>query len=97
MGYSAVLVNRLSMLIIVYWAKDLPTWRRKLNFGALFDKELTGYHLYSWLTWILFPHFAIIFGNWSWGKEFLLLSFLFFFFSIEDFLWFVFNPKFGIK
>lgn len=87
------------------WAKNLPTWKpSKKNFlvklwGVILSgKELTGYHLSLFLLIILFFHFPYFFGvplnleNWT-----RTLSLYFIFSVVEDFLWFVINPYFGIK
>lgn len=87
------------------WAKNLPTWRPNPNkwyakfFGAIRDqKELTGYHIALWFTVLLFFHFPLFVGTtWNASFETDLLAGFFFFWILEDFLWFVFNPAFGIK
>lgn len=79
------------------WAKNLPTWRRRINLFGLLDKELTGYHLFSMLMWFTLPHFGLIFGGWTIHKELILIAYFLAFLVLEDFLWFVFNPAFGIS
>ena len=34
---------------------------------------------------------------WTWGLELRLIAFIILFFIVEDFLWFVLNPAFGIR
>ncbi len=87
------------------WAKNLPTWRSnpekwyvKVICFILNKKELTGYHLAFWLQTLLFFH-APLFWRFSWNislEAHIIASFLLFM-MLEDFLWFVFNPAFGIK
>lgn len=87
------------------WAKNIPAWRPDPNkwYSKLFrilmsDKELTGYHLAIWTTTLLFFHLPFFLETaWSASLETDLLGGYFLFWMAEDFLWFVFNPAFGIK
>lgn len=82
------------------WAKNLPTWRIKNKWTKIIMREyhLTGYHLYLMLTVISFLHFPFFFAvDWSLSKEFIVLGLYFVIFLIEDFLWFVLNPHYGLK
>jgi hypothetical protein len=82
------------------WASKLPTWKfqhpwfRYIPGG---NKPLTGYHLYLWWLLITIPHFSFLFTEWTLGKEFFTLSFVIFILRLEDFLWFVLNPSYGIR
>ncbi len=82
------------------WAKKLPTWRYGppwlLN---LFNgKELTGYHFWLFTMFVLFFHLPVLFSpRWSWPLEFSVLSSLALFTVFWDYLWFVFNPSFGLR
>lgn len=83
------------------WARRLPTWRisgrwtRRL-FG---NRAITGYHLYSQVFLITVLHLPYALGlvEPSWKAEFRILSFLLLFWVVEDFLWFVVNPAYGIR
>lgn len=81
------------------WAKKLPTWR----YGPpwilrLFNgKELTGYHFWLFSLFLLFFHLPVLFVPWSWMLEFTVLSGLSLFTVFWDYLWFVFNPSFGLR
>jgi len=83
------------------WAKNLPTWRlppshwvSKVFFGG---KEATGYHLWLNLFEYSFVQLVFVFIPFSWNIEFRLISFVFLLWVIEDFLWFLINPKYGIR
>lgn len=82
------------------WAQRLPTWRyyrpwfKYLPGG---NKPLTGYHSYLWSLLFIYSHLAFLFTIWSIGKELIILSFLIFVLRLEDFLWFVLNPNYGIS
>jgi len=76
------------------WATGLPTWRLENRWTRLFfgGRPLTGYHLYVHLLML----YALGLARPSWAIELRLLAFLMLFFIIEDFLWFLFNPRFGL-
>ncbi len=84
------------------WAKKLPTWYQKSGspriFYKSFSKPLTGYHFIGLLFMILFFHSAFFFGlPWTLANEVKILVSFFIVILSEDFLWFVFNPYFGLK
>jgi hypothetical protein len=79
----------------------LPTWRicnrwTKIFYGC---RPLTGYHFWLQLFVFLIAHltFALGLSRWSWAMELRVIGFVIIFFLIEDFLWFVLNPAFGIR
>ncbi len=83
------------------WAKNLPTWRienhwlLKVFFGG---RAMTGYH--AWVISFIFLlfHLPIAFTDqWSWSFEGRVIGGFILFWIVEDFLWFVLNPGFGIK
>ncbi|MBI5865356.1 MAG: hypothetical protein HZB38_12775 [Planctomycetes bacterium] len=82
------------------WAAKLPTWRLK---GGWFDRffpgrPLTGYHLWTLVFIALVAHLPFAFRvPWTWYGEFRAIAFVLFFWVIEDFLWFVLNPHYGLK
>jgi hypothetical protein len=82
------------------WADNLPTWRiskdhviARLLAGG---RELTGYHL--WVQTFVFSllHLVYLFEPISLKIEFQLFSFIFFVWIVEDFMWFLLNPAFGL-
>lgn len=83
------------------WAESLPTWRISNRWTKIFygNRPLTGYHL--WLQIFVFmmaqSPFALHFAPWSWSGELRVVGFVIVFFIIEDFLWFVLNPAYGIR
>jgi hypothetical protein len=83
------------------WATTLPTWRLENRWTRLFysSKPLTGYHLYVQLFIIGAIHLPFGLGlvPFTWAIEARLLSFFILFWILEDFLWFVLNPAFGLK
>ncbi len=83
------------------WAEALPTWRKKNRLTRLLigDKPLTGYHTFMWLSVAALLHSAYGLGlaTFSLRTEARVVSFLILFGVLEDFLWFVLNPSFGIR
>ena len=82
------------------WAANLPTWRIEhhwlldLFWGA---RPMTGYHAWVFPFIALFFHFPVAFSNaWSWAAEARIIACIMLFWLVEDFLWFVLNPAFGL-
>jgi hypothetical protein len=82
------------------WAANLPTWRIEKHW--LLDlfwggRAMTGYHAWTFPFIVLFFHFPLFFmGHWSWQAESRVLSCIMLFWIVEDFLWFVINPAYGL-
>jgi hypothetical protein len=80
------------------WASKLPCWRiRNKLITFIIGKELTGYHVAMLLMFGLIFHSIFIFKPWTLGAELIVLALLTLYFVVEDFLFFVLNPYFGIK
>ena len=83
------------------WAAKFPTWKIENQWTRRFlnGKPLTGYHFYFLLFMFCIAHlpYGLGFIPVSLSSELRILAFVTFFFIVEDFLWFVFNPAFGIK
>lgn len=83
------------------WARSLPTWRfsNRWTRALIGAREITGYHVWVHLFVFLIAHlpYAIAPELLGWGVELRILAFLVFFWILEDFLWFVFNPAFGVR
>lgn len=83
------------------WAANLPTWRVENHW--LLDyfwggRPLTGYHVWVFLFMALVFHFAFfLHGRHSLRLELRVLGSLALFWILEDFLWFVLNPAFGLS
>ncbi|MDR2219057.1 MAG: hypothetical protein LBE24_00565 [Methylobacillus sp.] len=83
------------------WAANLPTWRIPNNwwldtfFGG---REMTGYHAWIFSCVALFFHWPVLFnGHWTWRIEARLIGCTILFWLVEDFLWFVLNPAYGLE
>ncbi|MBI3726234.1 hypothetical protein HY251_20085 [bacterium] len=82
------------------WAAELPTWRYQSRLTDLLygGRPLTGYHLWLQLFVLAFAHLPVAFGTpWSLRVEARVLSFVILFWIVEDFLWFVLNPHYGLS
>jgi len=82
------------------WAEDLPTWRITDPWiVALWSgRPLTGYHLSILIFVFIMVHFPFVLGlDWSWALERRVLGFYILFWVLEDWLWFVINPAYGLK
>ncbi len=87
------------------WAKNLPCWRPKPDSAAakiysLFmgGKELTGYHAVMFFLPLAILHFPFVAGiKWTLVRELEVFSNYFLLAVFWDFLWFVWNPQYGLK
>jgi len=83
------------------WASNLPTWR--IEHHWLLDifwggRPLTGYHAWAFSFMFLVFHAGVfITQKWSWRLETRIIASIMLFWVIEDFLWFILNPAFGIS
>ncbi|MFC1663083.1 hypothetical protein ACFL04_02890 [Patescibacteria group bacterium] len=81
------------------WASRLPTKRfnNDLVKSISGGRPITGYHLMMLLTILVLIHLPVFFTDWSWYNEAKIIGFFILMLTIEDFLWFVFNPDWGIS
>ena len=82
------------------WAANLPTWRlsKSSRLRWLFGgRQITGYHAYAFAFMAAAFHLPpVLFGQFSFAVEARILASLASFWMVEDFLWFAFNPAFGL-
>lgn len=82
------------------WAESLPTGHFKNKFTKiLWGKEwITAYHLWLALLIFTFLHFPFWFGHvWTLSIELQLIAGFLYGILLEDILWFVMNPYYGIR
>lgn len=82
------------------WAQDLPTWTYGPEWMTkiLNGKSITGYHTFFLVLFLpAMFHFPLFFTQWTVSKELVIIGAFFFFVVVEDLMWFVFNPKYGLK
>lgn len=81
------------------WAAKTPGWRIEKGWLVRITggRPITGYHFYMIIFMIALVHLPLFFVSWSWRLECLLIGFYLGMVLVEDFLWFVFNPYYGIK
>lgn len=82
------------------WAADLPAWRLKNRWTRKFlgARPLTGYHVYFQLFLLLLLHlpYGLSLLRPSLAAELRIIAFGLLFWIVEDFLWFVLNPNYGV-
>ncbi len=81
------------------WAANLPTWRIDDSWlNALWGgKTITGYHVWVFAFVALAFHLPVfMLSAWSPKLEARIIGSIMVFWIAEDFLWFVFNPAFGL-
>ncbi len=86
------------------WAADLPTWYRVRPWYArvfsflLSGKPLTGYHAIMFFVPLASFHVGLAFGQpWSLGLEARLIASYLLWAAVWDFLWFLWNPHYGLR
>lgn len=83
------------------WAANLPTWKVENRWTRMFfsGKPLTGYHVFLILFMLTIVHLPYAMGvvRPSLAVEMRIVSYFIFFSIVEDFLWFVLNPAFGLR
>jgi len=80
------------------WAKSLPCWRLNVFITKLIiGKEITGYHIYLMLMFLLLFHSPFLFLNWTLSGELFVLGLFYIYWILEDFMWFIENKHYGIK
>lgn len=80
------------------WGLNFPCWRMNnclINF--LLGKELTGYHFYMCLLFLLIFHSPFLFIQFNINNELMILGYYFWYWVIEDFLWFIESKHYGLK
>jgi hypothetical protein len=83
------------------WAAGLPTWRYQNRWTrrVLGARPITGYHLYFHLFVLVLAHLSYLLALVppTLTTELRIIAFVLLFWVLEDFLWFVFNPAFGVR
>lgn len=86
------------------WAQKLPCWRpdphsfvAKNYRRVMGEKPLTGYHIAIFSLGIIILHFPFSVTSWTLVKELEVFSAYFLLTVCEDFLWFMWNPHYGLR
>ena len=80
------------------WGLNFPCWRinnRIIN--LLINKELTGYHFYMCLMFLLLFHSPLLFIAFTLKTELTLLGYFFWYWVAEDFFWFCESKHYGLR
>lgn len=80
------------------WGLKFPCWRiNNRLISLLINKELTGYHFYMLLLFLLLFHSPFLFIVFTLKKELTILGLFFWYWVIEDFLWFAESKHYGLR
>ena len=80
------------------WARHLPTFRINIFITKLLiGKEITGYHIYMLLMFLVIFHLPLFFIPFTWRNESTIMGLMSIYWVIEDFLFFIVNPHFRLK
>ncbi|MBS1196343.1 MAG: hypothetical protein H6R18_128 [Proteobacteria bacterium] len=83
------------------WGANLPTWRVEEHW--LLDifwggRAMTGYHAWVFPFVALFFHLPLFFmGTWTPRLQCRVIGCIMLFWIVEDFLWFILNPAYGLQ
>jgi len=80
------------------WGLRFPCWtinNRIIN--LLINKPLTGYHFYMCLMFLLLFHSPFLFISWTIKKELTTMGLFFWYWIIEDFMWFAESKYYGLR
>jgi hypothetical protein len=80
------------------WALRLPTWRIDNRFTEfLIGKEITGYHFYLLLMFLILFHSPYLFIPFTLKTEVTLLGLFCWYWIAEDWFWFLENSMYGLR
>lgn len=82
------------------WAEKLPTKHFSSEIIKRFTEVgyITGFHIATGALIVAFAHFPVLFvQHWTWMNELTVIAFILLHFTVEDFLWFVYNPVYGLQ
>ena len=82
------------------WAEHLPTYKfsNPLSHLIMGNTPMTGYHVWLNATFVTFIHFPFFVGlAWTLPLELRFFGIFFFGAVLEDFFWFIFNPRYGLR
>ena len=80
------------------WGLKFPCWRvNNALTQLLLGKELSGYHFYMCLTFLLLFHSPFLFITFNLSNELFIMGFYFLYWIVEDFLWFIESKHYGLR
>ena len=82
------------------WAQKLPTFRFRIKLIDMLpglQGDFSGYHILLFISVMTLIHSVFLFIKWDIYTELILISAYMLITNLEDFLWFVFNPAYGVK
>jgi len=80
------------------WGVKFPCWRlNNALIRLLIGKELTGYHFYMCIMFLLLFHSPYLFIAYTLKRELTIMGLYFWYWVFEDFFWFVESKNYGIR
>jgi hypothetical protein len=80
------------------WALRLPCWRiNNCITNFILGKELTGYHFWMLMMFVVIFHSPCLFIHWTFKKELLTLGLFFWYWIVEDYFWFAESTYYGLR
>jgi len=80
------------------WGLKFPCWRiNNALIYLLIGKELTGYHFYMCIMFLLLFHSPYLFIAYTLKRELTIMGLYFWYWVFEDFFWFVESKNYGIR
>lgn len=80
------------------WGLKFPCWRiNNALIHLLIGKELTGYHFYMCVMFLLLFHSPYLFIKFTFKQELTILGLYFWYWIFEDFFWFIESKNYGLR
>ena len=80
------------------WGLKFPCWRiNNALIHLLIGKELTGYHFYMCVMFLLLFHSPYLFIAFTLKRELTIMGLYFWYWVFEDFFWFIESKNYGLR
>jgi hypothetical protein len=80
------------------WGLKFPCWRiNNVFIRLLIGKELTGYHFYMCIMFLLLFHSPYLFISFTLKRELTILGLYFWYWIAEDWFWFIESKNYGLR
>lgn len=80
------------------WGLRFPCWRiNNALIRLLIGKELTGYHFYMCIMFLLLFHSPYLFIVYTLKRELTIIGLYFWYWVFEDFFWFIESKNYGLR
>jgi len=80
------------------WGLKFPCWRlNNALIRLVIGKELTGYHFYMCMMFLLLFHSPFLFIAFTLKRELTIIGLYFWYWIFEDFFWFIESKNYGLR